>query len=334
MKTRAHLTASPGFEVLPDISLSWRSRQRSCGVSRELSVSPPIYVSVPSGRPARKNMCGACVGKEKNMKKKIMGMIAVTAALASMTAALPAYAAEGDPVTVQYTDVAMNPDTAFKVEQTVGDGAIIENGSVVLDGWSTKDNKGDDGYRNPRGYIEYTAPADGTVSFTFEASVSRSTQSMFVYVYPGGYNDNVSRKYLEDTLKIGPIVSLAAGETGPTTGSFEVEAGQTYTIFGFQYNCNVAGFYYNFSDFTFTGSFEATEATKYKEPDVTDMVGFYGKAEGTGTSGTVNLYVKNNDDQWSTNSLGTTISGTGDFNFGIIIKGDGVSTYEAAYTVE
>lgn len=287
-------------------------------------------------------MCGACVGKEKNMKTKIMGMIAVTAALASMTAALPAYAAEGDPVTVQYTDVAMDPDTAFKVGQTVEDGAMIENGSVVLDGWwsanSGSDGPGyDNGDKNPRGYIEYQAPADGKVTFTFSGTTEiTNNKKPRVYVWKGSYSNEIKKEVIDKGGKASFVNEgyiAQVDNSDPVKVSFDVVQGETYVIFGYMYRATTET-YYTFSDFTFTGSFDAAETNKYTEPDVTDMVGFYGKAEGTGASGTVNLYVKNNDGQWSTNSLGTTISGDGDVNFGIIITGEDVDKYEAAYTVE
>ena len=274
------------------------------------------------------------------MKTKIMGMIAVTAALASMTAALPAYAAEADPVTVQYTDVAMDPDTAFKVGQTVEDGAMIEKGNVVLDGWwsanSGSDGPGyDDGNKNPRGYIEYQAPADGKVTFTFSGTTAiANNKKPRVYVWKGSYSNEIKKEVIDE----GGEASFVNGgyiaqvdNSDPVEVSFDVVQGETYVIFGYVYRAT-AETYYTFSDFTFSGTIDATEADKYTEDEVNNMVGFSGTVNASNGS-KVNLYV-NNGTAWSTNSLDTTISGTGDVTFGLIIEGDGVTEYEAAYTVE
>lgn len=133
-------------------------------------------------------------------------------------------------------------ETAIDLTSLVNTGLSITGASeitssaVVLPGV-----KRDQGTLTPAGYIEYTAPANGTLSFTFEASATKNDGN-----YPRVYYSTSL-----ETLNKNNAARMwqASGANAPLSVSIDVEKGKTYYLFGYIYNMTT-DFTYTFSDFT------------------------------------------------------------------------------------
>ena len=99
--------------------------------------------------------------------------------------------------------------------------------------------KRDTGAMSPEGYIEYTAPASGTLSFTFSSSAVKDQKNM-PRVY---YSTSLDTANKNNAVMAGQ----ADGADSPLRVSIEVKQVETYYIFGYLYNMT-ADFEYTFSD--------------------------------------------------------------------------------------
>ncbi|MDO5398620.1 MAG: rhamnogalacturonan lyase [bacterium] len=111
----------------------------------------------------------------------------------------------------------------------------ITSSAVVLPGV-----KRDQGTLTPAGYIEYTAPANGTLSFTFEASDTKNDGN-YPRVY---YSTSIETLNKNNAARMWQ----ASGANAPLSVSIDVEKGKTYYLFGYIYNMTT-DFTYTFSDF-------------------------------------------------------------------------------------
>lgn len=215
------------------------------------------------------------------------------------------------------------PVANFKLTNTADHGATIDedNQQIVLTYTSTNPDKGN---YTAESYLKYTAPADGTVTFEFEAnrtcysSKNKQNNPRIYWTYANG-----NEPYVKGDVKTDEQGGYFSSQPGELTGncSLSVTKNTVYYIYGYSWFGDNNHTTYTLTDFKFTSEADITEATPYspKKYDGTDK-GFTANLTG---SGTINWYAKSKDAEAYSKigSDNTVVSGNADYVAGLIISG-------------
>lgn len=211
------------------------------------------------------------------------------------------------------------PVTNFELTNDANNGAKIDEDNQQIILTYTSKNP-DNGQYISESYLTYTAPADGTVTFTFKANKSNGTKNTpkLYWTY-----DNDGEPYIKSEASSHGARIDAAGANSPTPFSFNVTKGTVYHIYGWIWFGNGTCTTYTLNDFKFTSTADITAAEEYEPTDYngTDK-GF--TAEFTGANaGIINWYAKSSDAAAYSKigSDNTVVSGNADYVAGLVISG-------------